>query len=215
MDYYPVGLALQRRRCVVVGGGEVGARKVEGLLACGAAVLVVGRGLSPALARLSEAGVIAHADEAYRREHLRGAFVVIAATDDPEVNARVADDARAAGILVNVVDEPEQCDFIVPALLRRGELVIAVSTAGRSPALAQKLRDELAVQVGPEYGKLAGVLGRVRREVLGRGMTSAENKEIFAALVAGDLLAAIRAGDGEGVRRIVREVAGVDIELEA
>ncbi|MGB9886395.1 MAG: precorrin-2 dehydrogenase/sirohydrochlorin ferrochelatase family protein [Moorellales bacterium] len=161
--YYPVCLDLNNRECLVVGGGKVAERKVLGLLDCGARVRVVGPDLTPGLRQLADAGRIEHHRGEFDPAALEGAALVIAATDRPELNARVAREAQARGMLVNVVDEPEQGNFLVPATLRQGPLTVSVSTSGLSPLLARRIRDHLASHVNPEYAELLLTVGRLRR----------------------------------------------------
>ncbi len=214
MKYYPVCLDVRNRRCVIVGGGEVGQRKVEGLLDCGAHVVVVGHELTPSLRRLKADGRIEHIQTDYDKRVMDDAFLVIGATDRDDINERIAGDAREAGILANIVDDPEKCDFILPALLRRGDLLVAVSTGGASPALAKRLRDELKEHIGPEYEVLAKILGRLREAVLAKGGSADENRETFRAVVASDVADRIRERDWDGVRRIILELAAVELVVE-
>jgi precorrin-2 dehydrogenase/sirohydrochlorin ferrochelatase len=211
--YYPVNLDIRGKRCVVVGGGAVAGRKVERLLECGAKVSVMSEKLSPALEELKETGAIEHVPSDYDERHLRGAFLVVGATDRDEVNGRISADCRRAGILVNIVDEPARCDFILPSLVQRGDLQIAVSTAGRSPALAKKLRVELAERYGHAYGTLAAILGELRAEVMKSGGTADGRGKVFEALVNSDLLEAIERGDRERVRSIIRDLAGLEFDV--
>lgn len=213
MRYYPLFLDMAGRRCVVVGGGGVAERKVARLLACGASVEVVAGSLTPALAALKAEGRIVHCGTAYAEDCLCGAFFVIGATDDAAVNERVSRDARLRGILVNIVDDPDRCDVILPALCERGELTIAVSTGGRSPALAKKLRLELEAAYGPEYGTLVEILGELREKVIARGGSAAEHRGLFEAVVASDILAQIRAGCWDRVEALIRELTGVAMEV--
>lgn len=215
MRYYPIGLDISDRRCLVVGGGEVGHRKAERLLECGARVTVVGRELTPALEGLVREGRIRHVATDYDGAHLEGAFLVIGATDDRAVNDRIFRDARRKGVLANIVDDPERCDFILPALCRQGDLVITVATGGRSPALAKKLRQELEDRYGPEYGALLKIMGAVRIAVIDRGEGSGENRKIFEALVDSDILERIRKGHWRKVEETVQRVAGVPVDLSA
>ncbi|MHB8771744.1 MAG: precorrin-2 dehydrogenase/sirohydrochlorin ferrochelatase family protein [Syntrophales bacterium] len=213
MRYYPLFLDIVGRRCVVVGGGGVAERKVARLLACGAVVEVVAGSLTPALAALKAEGRIVHSGTEYAEDRLPGAFFVIGATDDGAVNERISRDARQRGILVNIVDDPARCDAILPALCERGELAIAVSTGGRSPALAKKLRTELEEAYGPEYGTLVEILGALREKVIARGGPAAENRKLFEAVVASDILAQIRAGCWDRVEGLIRELTGVAMEV--
>ncbi|MCL4533893.1 MAG: bifunctional precorrin-2 dehydrogenase/sirohydrochlorin ferrochelatase [Bacteroidetes bacterium] len=163
--YYPVFLRLTAGRCVVVGGGSVAARKVGDLLAAGATVRVVAPRVGAELRRLARQGRIELVEREYQAGDLAGARLVISATDDVEVNRAVAEEARRAGAWVNVVDDPSLCDFIVPAVVRRGDLVVAVSTGGKSPALARAVRREIEELLGPEYGTALEVVHSLRREL--------------------------------------------------
>ena len=194
MRYYPIGLDISGRRCLVIGAGEVGERKAQRLLECGARVSVVGRELTPALAGLAREGRIDHIPGDYDKGLLEGAFLVIGATDDRVVNERIFRDARKRGVLANIVDDPEHCDFILPALCRQGDLVITVATGGKSPALAKKLRKELEEHYGPEYETLLKIMGELRGKIIDRGEGSDENRKLFEALVDSDILEPIRKG---------------------
>jgi precorrin-2 dehydrogenase/sirohydrochlorin ferrochelatase len=134
--------------------------------------------------------------------------VVIAATDDEGVNARVAADARAAGALVNVVDRPEECDFIVPSQVRRGDLVIAVTTGGAAPSLSRRIRERLQRQFGPEYGRLLEALRKVRQDLKARGLAPAVRRRVFERLTRDDILAAARRGPAALKRTVAKAVAG-------
>jgi precorrin-2 dehydrogenase / sirohydrochlorin ferrochelatase len=211
--YYPLFLDISGRLCVVVGGGSVAERKVERLLECGARVEVVARTLTAALARLAGEGRIVHHGEDYQAGRIRGAFLVIGATDSGAVNECISCDARALGILVNIVDRPERCDFILPSVVERGDLAIAVSTSGRSPALARKLRMELEARYGSEYAILTGLLGELRRRVVAAGRPAAENREKFDAVVASDILEHIRANRWTEVKALIKARTGVEMEV--
>jgi len=215
MRYYPIGLDISGRRCLVIGGGEVGERKAERLLECGARVSVVGRDLTPALAGLREEGAIDHIPAGYNPRHLAGAFLVIGATDDRAVNERIFRDARKRGVLANIVDDPDRCDFILPALCRQGELVITVATGGKSPALAKKLRQDLEERYGPEYEVLLKIMGEIRGGIIDRGQGSEENRRIFEAIVDSDILDLIRKADWKKVKAVVKQLAGVTIDLRS
>jgi precorrin-2 dehydrogenase / sirohydrochlorin ferrochelatase len=212
--YYPLCLDISGKRCVVVGSGNVAERKVERLLACGARVEVVGKALTPILAAWKEEGRIVHREADYEESSLSGACLVIGATDDETVNGRIAEDARTRGIPVNIVDNPGQCDFILPSVVERGDLLIAVSTGGKSPALARKLREELEGSYGPEYAVLLEILGELRGKVIAAGRSSAENRDLFAALVRSGILDDIRQEAWAKVKETIRKLTGVEIEVE-
>jgi siroheme synthase-like protein len=170
MGYYPVFLEMKSRPCVVVGGGTVAERKVEGLLAAGAQVTVISPELTPALAALKEKGRLNHVARPYRKGDLQGYEVAMVATDDGAVNADVTREGRRRRIWVNSADDPPNCDFILPSVIRRGETVIAASTGGASPALARRLREELEAFLNEGYGPLAELLQEVRQELRSRGI---------------------------------------------
>ncbi|MDP2744048.1 MAG: bifunctional precorrin-2 dehydrogenase/sirohydrochlorin ferrochelatase [Dehalococcoidia bacterium] len=167
--YYPIFLKVKGERCVVVGGGDVAERKVRTLLGCGALPVVVSPSLSSGLRSLADQGMVKVVEREYEAGVLEGSRLVIAATDDTAVNALVVAEAGERGILVNVVDSAELSDFILPSLVQRGDLTVAISTAGRSPALARKLRTVLEQGLGQEYGELALLLSEVRGELKRRG----------------------------------------------
>ena len=160
--YFPAFLDLRGRRCLVVGGGEVGTHKARALAECGARVTVVSPTATPALAALAEAGRLVHRARAFVARDLRGSALVVAATGLGAVDGAVAALARRRRVLVNVADRPLECDFIVPSVLRRGPLQIAVSTGGRSPALAREIRRELEALFPQDYGEFVEDLGEAR-----------------------------------------------------
>lgn len=171
MGYYPVFLEMAGRPVVVIGGGDVALRKVRGLLEAGARVTVVSPGLVPELATLRDAGRIRCVGREYRPGDLAGYTLAVVATDDGAVNAAVAQEGRQRGVWINAVDDPQNCDFIMPAVVRRGELVIAISTGGGSPALARKLREELEARFVGDYALLLELVAQVRQELRERGYT--------------------------------------------
>lgn len=162
MRYYPLNLNIEGQKCVVIGGGRVAERKVNALLAFGAEVQVVSPDLTEGLQRLVDEGKVTYQQRRYAPEVLAGAFLAFAATSARGVNAQVARDARALGILVNVADSAAECTFILPAILERDELLIAVSTGGRSPALAKRVRDRLAELWGEIAEVIEGDAGTCR-----------------------------------------------------
>jgi len=165
MSYYPVFLEVRERRCIVCGGGNVALRKVEALLRAEALVTVIAPEICPELAQMADDKMIAVTQREYREGDLEGAFVVVAATDDRQANRGIATDARKHNCLVNAVDDAGCSDFIVPSSVNRGALTIAISTGGRSPALARKLRTQLETQFGEDFGELVTLLGDVRAEL--------------------------------------------------
>ena len=185
---YPVNLAVAGRRCVVVGGGEVAARKVEGLVAAGADVVVVAPQIDERIRR-SGAQV---KERVYQSGDLDGAWLAIAATDDPLVNREVHADGEAGRVWINAADDPPACSFTLPAVVRRGPVMVTVSTAGHSPALASWLRGQVAAQLGPEVGVLAEWLSEARDELKAAGR-STEDVDWRPAL-DWDMLELIRSG---------------------
>jgi precorrin-2 dehydrogenase/sirohydrochlorin ferrochelatase len=208
MTYYPAFLDLNGKKVLIVGGGAVAQRKVETLLEYGASVFVAAKTLSPGLKGYEEEGRIRFLGEEFREEQMEGAILVIAATDDRDLNRQVSLSARKKGILVNAVDQPSDCSFIVPSILRRGELVIAVSTSGKSPALAKRLREELEKRFGTEYEPYLDMLGEIRKEILSRPLSAGQREEIFRDLIRSDLLDAIRRGDRNRAASILEGILG-------
>jgi precorrin-2 dehydrogenase / sirohydrochlorin ferrochelatase len=185
--FYIACLKLKGRRCVVIGGGDIGLEKVEGLLACDADVTLIAPVAHPDLEDLAAEGSIAWEKRPYTGPaDLEGVFMVIAATDDSEVNIGVYDDAEKRAMLVNVVDVPPLCNFILPAIVRTGPLAIAISTAGASPALAKRMKREIAELFGEEYARLAIVLNDARGWAKGTLPTHQDRKEFFEGIVNGD-----------------------------
>jgi len=193
--YYSVLLKLEGKRCVVVGGGEVAERKIKSLLECGAEVVVISPQITQAIGRLAQQGAISLLAKPYTDGDLAGAWLVVAG-GPPEVNAAVADEARRERILTNVVDDLGRCDFIVPAVARRGPIMIAISTQGASPALARRLREMIEAQIGAEYGLLAELLGRLRPEVMTMGDDS-QRRRVWEAILDSKTLNLLREGRAE------------------
>jgi precorrin-2 dehydrogenase/sirohydrochlorin ferrochelatase len=206
MSYYPIFLDLKGKTALVVGGGVVAQRKIETLLEHGAKVHVIARELTPELVGLLEAGKVEHKGEEFHENHLDKAFMVIAATDDAALNRQVSRSAQEKGLLINAVDQPEDCNFIVPSALRRGDLRIAVSTSGKSPALAKKVREDLEEHFGNEYESFLVLMGRLRKEILSRGLSQKENSRIFHELVGSPILEAIGREEWGQVASILKRI---------
>ncbi len=204
--FYIACLKLTGRRCLVVGGGDVGLEKVEGLLACDADVTLLAPHAHEALAGYAAEGSIR-----WERRHyagatdLEGAFLVIAATDDTDANIAVFEDSERRAMLVNVVDVPPLCNFILPAIVRQGPLAIAISTAGASPALAKRMKREIAAAYGEPYARLAVLLNEVRGWAKGTLPTYHDRKEFFEGIVEGepDPVALLAAGEEQAVRDLI------------
>jgi precorrin-2 dehydrogenase/sirohydrochlorin ferrochelatase len=203
--FYIACLRLKGRRCLVVGGGDVGLEKVEGLLACDADVTLVAPEAHPALIELALEGSITWVRREYESPDLEGCLIAIAASDDTDVNIRVFDDAEHRAMLVNVVDVPPLCNFILPAIVRTGPLAVAISTAGASPALAKRMKREIGEQFGEPYAILAVMLNDVRGWAKGTLPTYQDRKEFFESIVNGDPdpVQLLRDGDSGAVRELI------------
>ena len=204
--FYIACLKLSGRRCLVVGGGEIGLEKVEGLLACDADVTLISPGAVDELRALAAEGSIAWEQREYAgAQDLEGVFMVIACTDDTEINIRVFDDAEQRAMLVNIVDVPPLCNFILPAIVRTGPIAIAISTAGASPALAKRMKAEVSELFGEEYARLAIMLNDARGWAKGTLPTYQDRKAFFESIVNGepDPVALLRAGDEQAVLDLI------------
>lgn len=195
--YYPLFLAMDGRDCLVVGGGAVGERKTRTLLKYGARVRIVARELSPWLAEKCSEDAISWAGKEYRKEHLEGACLVFAATSDLELNRAIAADAHSRGIWCNMAADPELGSFIVPSVVERGPLSIAVSTSGLSPAIAKLLRQKLEREIGTEWEIFIRLLGALRDHFHSRNMKEKESLNIFSALAALPVPEWLREGNRE------------------
>ena len=203
--FYIACLKLTGRRCLVVGGGAIGLEKVEGLLACDADVVLVAPEAIEPLRELAEEGSIRWEQREYRAEDLEGTFMAIASTDDTDVNISVYEDAERRAMLVNIVDVPPLCNFILPAILRSGPLAIAISTAGASPALAKRIKAEIAEEYGEPYARLAILLNEARGWAKGTLPTYQDRKSFFESIVNGqpDPVELLRQGDEQAVRDLI------------
>ena len=203
--FYIACLRLTGRRCVVVGGGDVGLEKVEGLLACDGDVVLIAPDAVEPLRELAEEGSIRWERREYATGDLEGTFIAIAATNDTDVNIRVFEDAEQRAMLVNVVDVPPLCNFILPAIHRTGPLAIAISTAGASPALAKRLKREIGEAYGEPYARLAELLNEARGWAKGSLPTYQDRKQFFEGIVNGepDPIELLRQGDEQAVRDLI------------
>jgi precorrin-2 dehydrogenase/sirohydrochlorin ferrochelatase len=231
MRSYPVNLNVQDRRCLVVGGGVVGTRKALRLVRCGARVVVISPRVTEALRPFIDNGVVRWRARGYRGSDLmpdqisdqaieygsdsQAVFLVITTTDNPSVNAQVHADARKFGILCNIADRPEACDFTLPAVVSRGDLTITVSTSGKSPALARRLRKDLEMQLGEEYDVGLKLMGAVRKRLLGEGHDPDAHKVRFRRVIDGGLIPLIREGRIGEVDRLLADVLGEDYTFES
>ena len=213
MGYIPIFLDVTGRECLVVGGGEVAARKVESLLEAGARVTVVSPHLSPAMKSVIVRGGVTHAARGYRHGDIAGCVLVYAATDDPELHSGLVAEARALGIPINVVDVPDLCTFIAPAVVRRGPLQIAISTGGASPAFAARLRRELEDRFGTEHALTLEILRAARRRLHANEIDPAVRMKLLTDLANSELPDVIAAGDVAAVQRILAAHLGEGVGL--
>src|SRR6195952_3625616 len=211
--FYIACLKLSGRRCLVVGGGEIGLEKVEGLLACDATVRLVSPDAVAPLRALADEGSIAWERRDYEPADLEGSFMAIACTGDTEINIGVYEDAERRAMLVNIVDVPPLCNFILPAIVRTGPLAIAISTAGASPALAKRIKREISESFGEPYARLAELLNEVRGWAKGTLPTYQDRKQFFEAIVNGDPdpVELLRAGDEQAVRDLIAAAQGTAV----
>ena len=210
--YYPVYIQLQEQLCVVIGGGKIAEGKVEGLLAADARVTVVSPNLTSRLHELAEQGQIKYISRAYQLGDLAGAFLVICATDQPEINHQVWEAASANQQLVNVVDDTPHCNFIAPAILRKGDLTIAISTGGKAPALAVRLKEQLQKEIGPEYERFLELAGQLREPLAHHIPDFETRRSLWYDLVDSDLLDLLARGDEPAATERISQVVGFRFE---
>ncbi len=208
MRYYPVNLDIRNRKCLVVGGGDVGTRKAVTLLDCGALVTVVSINAGEKLLTLAESGLVELKRRPYTGADLDGMFLVICATDDEELNLQVSEDAGKLNMLCNIADRPEACNFILPALMKQGDLVIAVSTSGKSPAFAKKIRKDLEKQFGNEYADFLKLMGAIRKKLLSKRHEPEAHKPLFEKLINKEILQLIKNNDADKIDSLLFEVLG-------
>ncbi len=219
MGYYPLFLDIKETPCVVVGGGKVAGRKAEGLVEAGARVTVISPQISEKVRDLIDNKGVRLLKRPYQAGDIEGAGLVIAASSERAVNELVLAEARAAHVPVNVVDDPGASSFIVPSTIRRGRMCIAISTAGRCPALSRRTRLEIDKALGPEYGPLLEIIGAIRERLLKNGVKGDKKDRIINGLLDSRLLGLIRAGKVEEVDKVLFDVAGqslagLGLELE-
>lgn len=209
MHYYPVLLDLRHRRCVVIGGGRVAEGKIKSLLEVEAEVTVVAPLLTETLEQLASTGHFVLQRRTYRYGDLAGAFLAISATDDRVTNAAIWQEAGAFNILVNVVDDVPHCNFIAPSIMRRGDLVVAISTSGKAPTLAVRLREQLEERIGDEYARFLELAGQLRAPLAARYPDFEHRKALWYQLVDSDVLNLLRQGQDEVARQRIAEIMGV------
>ncbi|MBT8358385.1 MAG: bifunctional precorrin-2 dehydrogenase/sirohydrochlorin ferrochelatase [Deltaproteobacteria bacterium] len=208
MEYYPVNLDIKKRKCLVVGGGHVGTRKVLTLLDCGARVTVVSPDATEKLIELANRGAITLEKRQYRETDLDGIFLVIGTTDNEELNHQISIAAEKHNMLCNIADRPKVCNFILPSIVNRGDLTISISTSGKSPALAKKLRMELEEQFGNEYAELLRLMGAIREKLLKQKHEPEAHKHLFEQLISRNLVDMIRDMRKKEIDSLLGEVLG-------
>ena len=213
MAYYPIMVDLTGREVLVVGGGSVAGRKIKTLLDYRAVVSIVSRELSTEIKDYVDSGEVRYLGEEFNPVFLKEIFLVIAATDDAELNHRISQAAEAKGLLINAVDQPSDCNFIVPSIIKKGDLIVAVSTSGKSPALAKKIREQLTEYFGDEYDIFLRIMGGIRSEVISSGSDQNENSRIFNQIIDSDLFEAVKAGKLNDAAAILSKILGRDISV--
>ena len=205
MKYYPMYVDLKGKKCVVIGGGAVAERKVRSLMDCGAVVTVISPDLSEALQELAHERQIKYLRRTYRRGDLEGAFLAISATDRAELNAIIYGEANHKDILINVVDDPERCTYIVPSVVQRGDLTLSISTSGSCPALSKQIRAGLEEEFGEEYADYLRILRDARERIKGKYRTQEERKEVLQRVLKLDVLPMLRKGEKDLAEKRVME----------
>lgn len=202
---FPICLNLQDKTCLVVGGGRVAERKIASLIDYGARVRVVSNNITARIEQWQRDERVQVSIRGFSEEDLEGVFLVFIATDNREINSTISRICRSRGILANVVDDPELCDFLIPSVLRRGSLLLAVSTEGKSPAYARKLRRELEDIITPSHGELVDLLGEVRTYLHSQVPDINIRKQIIESIVYSDILNLIQVGEKDRVKEKIRQ----------
>ncbi|HHI98052.1 MAG TPA: bifunctional precorrin-2 dehydrogenase/sirohydrochlorin ferrochelatase [Thermodesulfatator atlanticus] len=205
--YYPIFLKVEQKLCVVIGGGPVAERKITSLLEAGARVKVIAPEVTERIKILAREGKIIWEERPYRSGDLKDAFLVIAATNNPQVQEEVFAEAEERKIFCNVVDKPALCSFIVPSVVKRGRLQIAISTSGASPALAKRLREQLEELFGPEYAEYLELMAAWRKEILARELSEAERQKLFEQLVLAPIPLWLKRGERDLVKALAQSLA--------
>ena len=214
MKYYPVNLDIKNKKCLVIGGGSVSSRKVETLLECGAALTVVSPAVTKKIQKLADNGFIKLKKRPYKTSDIdEKVFLVIGATDNDELNKQIHKDAEQFNLLCNIADRPKVCNFILPAIVHRGDLVIAVSTSGKSPAFAKKLRQRLEKEYGDEYAKFLQLMGAIRKKLLSCEHEPEAHKHLFEQLISKGLVKMIKNGKEAEIDALLTDLFGMEYRL--
>lgn len=213
IPYYPVHLNVKGKTCLVVGGGKVGLRKARTLVKSGARVKLLSPRLADKMPR-DMAEKVTWISTPYTSDHIRGIILVFAATDQKKLNRQIATDARDKGILCNIADDPDASDFILPAIVHRGDLIITVSTSGSSPAFAKKLRQDLEAQFGMEYARFLILMGKIRSRLLADGHDPDRHRDIFSTLISEDLLGMVMENNPDKINHLLFSILGSNYTYE-
>ncbi len=208
MRYYPIFLDIKGRACLVVGGGGVASRKVNTLLECGATVTVVCLEASQVVRDLADTPHVILKIQSYNADDLEGQFLVIGATNDEALNRQISSDAEGRNLLCNIADRPSVCNFILPSIIQRGDLVLAISTSGKSPAFAKKLRQDLESQYGDEYAIFLELMGAIRKRLLNEAHAPEQHKPLFRKIILSDIITLIQNRQYDQIDRLLLEVLG-------
>ncbi len=214
MNYYPIYLDIKNRKCLVVGGGAVAARKAETLAKCGAIVMVVSPDFTESLHEIEKRSAVTLVCRPYESSDLDGKFLVIGATNDEELNRNISADAQKRNMLCNIADVPDICNFILPSIICRGDFSIAISTSGKSPAFAKKLRKDLEKTFGEEYARFLTLMGAVRNKLLAEKHAPEAHKPLFEKLINSGLIDLIKNNRTEDINRLLDEILGSGYDYE-
>jgi precorrin-2 dehydrogenase/sirohydrochlorin ferrochelatase len=214
MKYYPVNLDIQNKACLVVGGGSVGTRKVKTLVKCGAGVTVVSPDMSFELKSMGDHKKIKLKNRVYETKDLQGMFLVIGATGNETVNRKISEDAGRLNMLCNIADVPDACNFILPAFVEQGDLVISVSTSGKSPAFAKKLKTDLEKTFGEEYAIFLELMGAIRKKLLSEKHAPEAHKHLFDRLIENNLPELIKQRKNDDINSLLYDVLGEGYDFE-
>lgn len=213
MRYYPIFLDLKSKSSVIIGGGKVAERKALGLLSAGAKVTVISPEVTSIINGLSKKGSLTIIKRSYSKGDLKGAFLAVLASNKKAINIKAHEEAKSSGVLVNAVDDPEHCDFIVPSIVDRGSLLIAISTSGKIPALSRKLREDLEKEYGEEYSAFVEILGQARSILLKKGVKNDKKEKIIKALVTSPLPVWIKENSRKEINRLLQDLLGKGVTL--
>ena len=203
--YYPMMLNIENKECLIVGGGDIAHRKILELIEYGASITLVSPSINEGIKLLVDNRSINYIQDRYDKAYVENAYIVVASTNDCKANNQIFKDCSERKILVNVVDDPKNCSFIVPSKIRRGDLTIAISTNGKSPTLSRSIREELEKKYDEHYETFLNILGDVREEVIAKVKDSAKKKEIFTAIIKEDYLTKLKLFGEDIVRKEIDE----------